>query len=61
MNAIEKDDNDYTNEFKADVDSRYEEYKNGGLLISEEEANKRINSFLSSSTKIPSYPSGSRA
>jgi hypothetical protein len=34
--------NDYSDEFKAELDSRYEEYKNGGKLISEAEANKCI-------------------
>ena len=31
--------NDYSDEFKAELDNRYEEYMNGGKLISEAEAN----------------------
>jgi hypothetical protein len=37
---------DYSDEFKAELDSRYDEYKKGGKLISEEEANKRIRRIL---------------
>jgi len=33
---------EYSDEFKAELDSRYEDYKNGDTLISEEDANKRI-------------------
>ncbi|MES2703492.1 MAG: hypothetical protein V4649_12685 [Bacteroidota bacterium] len=36
----------YSDEFKAELDSRYEEYKSGGKLISEEEANNRISTIL---------------
>ncbi len=35
-------ENDYSDEFKAELDSRYDEYKNGGVLVGEEEANKRM-------------------
>jgi hypothetical protein len=38
----------YSDEFKAELDSRYEEYINGGELISEEEANRRISAIIKS-------------
>ena len=44
--AEEQTSNDYSDEFKAELDSRYEEYKNGGKLISEAEANKRISKIV---------------
>ncbi len=44
-------ENDYSDEFKAELDSRYEEYKNGGKLVSEEEANKRIRNIIKGKTK----------
>ena len=34
--------NDYTNEFKAELDSRYEEYINDGVLVNETDVNTRI-------------------
>ena len=43
--------NDYNDEFKAELDSRYEEYKNGGKLISEEDANKRIRAIVKGKSK----------
>jgi len=46
--AEEQPENDYSDEFKAELDSRYEEYKNGGILISEAEANKRIRKIIKS-------------
>jgi hypothetical protein len=38
--------NDCSDEFKAELDSRYEEYINGGKLISEEEVNHRIRAII---------------
>ena len=49
--AEEQAANDYSDEFKAELDSRYEEYKNGGKLISEEIANKRIRNIIKGKTK----------
>jgi len=37
----------YTDEFKAELDNRYEAYKKDGLVITEEEANIRIEKILS--------------
>ena len=36
----------YSEAFKAEPDSRTEEYKNGGKLISEAEANERIKKII---------------
>ncbi|MEP6513769.1 MAG: hypothetical protein ABJA79_07860 [Parafilimonas sp.] len=45
--AEEQDEtNQYSGDFKKGLDSRYEEYINGGKLISEEEANKRIKKII---------------
>ncbi len=38
--------NDYSEEFKKELDSRDEEYINGGKLVSETEATKRINKMI---------------
>jgi hypothetical protein len=38
----------YSDEWKKELDSRYEEYQNGGELINEEEANKRIKAIINS-------------
>jgi predicted transcriptional regulator len=38
--------NKYSNEFKRELDSRYEEYINNGKLISEENANERITKII---------------
>lgn len=45
-NEIEEDEGEYTDEFKAELDRRYVHYKNGGEMISAEEANKRIKTLL---------------
>ena len=37
---------DYSDEFKAELDSRYDEYKNGGNLVDEAVVNKRINTLI---------------
>ena len=47
----EEQGNDYSDEFKAELDSRYEEYKNGGRLISEENVNKRIRNIIKGKPK----------
>jgi len=44
--AIEED---YTPEFKAELDKRYNEYKKDGKTISREEMDKRIKKMLSKS------------
>ena len=44
--AEETDDSGYSDEFKRELDSRYEEYMSGGKLISEAEANKRIRKII---------------
>jgi len=49
--AEEQATNDYSDEFKAELDSRYEDYKNGGKLIGEVEANKRIRTIIKGKTK----------
>ena len=49
--AEEQAGNDYSDEFKAELDSRYEEYKNGGALISEAEVNKSIRKIIKSARK----------
>ena len=47
----EEDANDYSKEFKKELDSRYEEYINGGKLVSEAEANKRIGKIINGKSK----------
>lgn len=42
---------EYSEELKKELDSRYEEYKNGGKLISEAEANKRIKKIVNGKAK----------
>ncbi len=37
---------EYSEDFKNELDSRYEEYINGGKLVSEEKANKRISKII---------------
>lgn len=44
-------ENDYSDEFKKELDSRYEEYKKSGKLISEAEANKRISKIIKGKKK----------
>jgi hypothetical protein len=43
--------NDYSEEFKNELDSRYEEYINGGKLVSETEANQRIKKIINGKSK----------
>ena len=42
---------EYSDEFKKELDSRYEEYLNGGKLVSEAEANKRIKKIINGKSK----------
>lgn len=44
--AEENTQNEYSDEFKAELDDRYEEYLNGTKLISEKEANKRVTNII---------------
>lgn len=45
-NEIEQDEWDYTKEFKAELDRRYEYYQGGGEMITAAEADKQINTIL---------------
>ena len=36
----------YTDEFKATLDNRYNEYKTDGIVVTEADANKRIDNLL---------------
>ena len=42
---IEEEEWEYTDEFKAELDRRYEHYINGGKMVSAEEAKGRINAI----------------
>jgi hypothetical protein len=42
---------EYSDEFKKELDSRYEEYKNGGKLVSEAEAKRRIKAIINGRVK----------
>lgn len=41
----------YSEEFKKELDSRYEEYINGGKLISEAKANRKIKKIINGKSK----------
>ncbi len=43
--------NDYSDDFKKELDNRYEEYMNGGMLVSEKEVNQRIKKTINGKTK----------
>lgn len=47
----EEQANEYSDEFKTELDNRYEEYINGGKLVSEEDANKRIGATIKGKAK----------
>ncbi len=49
----EQDENtiDYSEKLKKELDSRYEEYINGGKLVSEPEANQRIKKIINGKSK----------
>jgi hypothetical protein len=44
---ITRDEWEYTDKFKADLDRRYDYYKNGGKMISSAQADKEIKSLVS--------------
>ena len=44
--ATDENTNEYTDKFKKELDSRYEEYLNGGKLVSEAEASRRIKKII---------------
>ncbi len=46
---IEEEEWEYTDEFKEELDRRYEHFISGGITVSAEDANKRINELA---TKI---------
>lgn len=48
---IDQDEWEYTDEFKAELDSRLEYYKNGGRMISASEANEQITQILTSAKR----------
>lgn len=50
-NEIEQDSWEYTDEFKAELDRRYEHYKNGGKMVTSVEADEEINQLLENSSK----------
>ncbi len=43
--------NDYSSNFKKELDSRYEEYLNGGKLVSETEAKRRIKKIINDKSR----------
>ncbi len=42
---------EYSEEFKKELDSRYEEYIKGGKLVSEAEVNRRIKNIINGKSK----------
>ncbi len=48
---VEDEDVRYSEEFKKELDSRYEEYKNGGEIVSEKEANQRIKKIINGTSR----------
>ncbi|HEY6974737.1 MAG TPA: hypothetical protein VH396_00525 [Chitinophagaceae bacterium] len=51
VKTFAEETNDYGDEFEKELDSRYAEYINGGKLISEAEANKKIKKIINSKSK----------
>ena len=45
---IQREEMEYTDEFKAELDRRYEYYKSGGKMINANEADKQISKILQS-------------
>jgi hypothetical protein len=43
---IQQDELEYTKEFKAELDRRYQHYKKGGNMVSATDANKQIRSLF---------------
>ena len=48
---IAQEDLEYTDEFKKELDRRYEHYKNGGKMVSAADANRQIKELLKTSKK----------
>lgn len=48
---IEQEEWEYTDEFKAELDKRYEYYQNGGKMINAEEADEQIKKILDENKK----------
>ena len=48
---IEQDELEYTEEFKAELDKRYEYYQSGGKMINAAEAGEQISAILQSGKK----------
>ncbi len=48
---IDQEQIEYSEEFKKELDRRHDYYKNGGKMISANEANKRIGKILSGNKK----------
>jgi len=49
--ADDENTNEYSDEFKRELDIRYEEYLNGGKLVSEREATQRIKKIINGKSK----------
>ncbi len=49
--AEDENSNEYSDDFKKELDSRYEEYLNGGKLVSEKEAIQRIKKIINGKSK----------
>ena len=49
--ADDENTNEYSDEFKKELDSRYKEYLNGGKLVSEAEAGQRIKKIINGKSK----------
>lgn len=45
-NSLKENDEDYTDEFKAELDKRYAEYKKDGKVITREAVDKQIKKIL---------------
>ncbi|MDQ6757158.1 MAG: hypothetical protein M3004_09500 [Bacteroidota bacterium] len=51
VKTFAEEQDDYSKEFKKELDSRYDEYKKGGKLVSEKEANLRIQKIINGKSK----------
>jgi len=49
--AEEQENHPYSDDFKKELDDRYEEYKNGGEFLTEEEMNSRIENIIKGKNK----------
>ena len=50
--AEDENSNDYSDDFKKELDSRYEEYLNGVKLVSEVGVNKRIKKIINAKSPV---------